>query len=103
MKTTNEEYTKSNIQKILERLPHFEKVKENGNVDAIIILVDIEQAIKKCKLSDKQKFIYHYHFVLQYTLDEISKLMNVSRPAIIKQKKSIVNKIYMVINGGGRE
>lgn len=95
------EYTKKNIQGILERLYHFEKVKESGNVNAIVVLVDLEEALKKVKFTELQKRIFHYIYILQYTPDETAKKIGISRPNIYEYQDLMINKIYKVINGEG--
>lgn len=95
------EYRKSSIRGMLLHIYHFEKLKERGNTDAIIALVDLEQAVKKCDFTDCQKQIYYYRYILQYTPDEVAKRLRMSRQNVVQHEDRIVNKIFAAINGGG--
>lgn len=93
------EYSKTSIRRMLEHIYHFEKVKESGNTDAIIMLVDLEQAVKECEFTDCPKQVFHFRYILQYNPDEVAKLMNMSRQNVLQHEERIVNKIHSAING----
>lgn len=93
------EYRKSSIRGMLENIYHFEKLKERGNTDAIIALVDLEQAVNNCNFTDCQKQVYHNRYILQYTPDETAKRLRMSRQNVVQHECRIVNKIFAAING----
>ena len=100
---TEVDYTKANVQNILEHFTQFQQNAEQGNTDAVVLIVDIKEATKKAKLTDQQKKVYFYRFLREYTQDEVAEIMDISQQAISKHVELIVLKIYRELNGGDQQ
>ena len=92
------EYSLKSVRRILEHFYHFKKVMENGNTDAIILVVDIKLATKKANLTAQQKKIYYYRFLLEYTQEEVAEVVGITQQAVSSHIDLIVTKIYKILN-----
>lgn len=94
------EYSRKSVQNILGRFHHFNKLGESGNYEAVDILVDLKLAVKGCGLTQKQKEIFFYRYLLEYTQVEIEEVVGLSRRAVRDHLDLILEKVYKQINGG---
>lgn len=92
------EYTKESVQNILEHFFHFLHSMENGNTDAVVLIVDVKEATKKANLTDQQKRVYYYRFLQEYTEKEVAEKMGLTQQAVSCHIDLIVTKIYKVLN-----
>ena len=93
------EYSKKSVQKILERISLFDGAKESGNYDAVVILTDVFQAVKKCRLTDQQKRVFKLRFLLEYTQEEVARVLNIAQQSVDDHIGAIVNKVTKQLNG----
>jgi RNA polymerase sigma factor (sigma-70 family) len=93
-------YTKKSVQSILERFYRFQSLKEKGNVDAIITMIDIIEAIKKCEFTERQKQVFFYHFLREYTLEEVAEKLQITKQSVQEHKERTVTKVYKALVGG---
>jgi DNA-directed RNA polymerase specialized sigma24 family protein len=92
------EYTPAIVRRLLDKLHYFTKLKESGNEDAIVFLIDLKTAMSKSKLTDKQKEVFQYRYVWAYTVDETAKLLRVGGNTVIFHEKAIASKLSKILN-----
>jgi DNA-directed RNA polymerase specialized sigma24 family protein len=97
------EYTKNSVQNILEHFFHFFHAMECGNMDALVLIVDMKAAAKKAKLTDQQKKVFFYRFLLDYTQEEIAEVMGITHQAVSCHIEAIINKMLRALNGGDQK
>ncbi len=100
MQNVEIEYTKKSVQKILERISVFQKGKESGNYDAVVILVDILESVKKCNFTDQQKRVFKLRFLLEYTQQEVGQELGIGRDAVADHIEAIINKVTKQLTTG---
>ena len=77
------------------------KIEESlyfSGVDKLGLLIDIELLLKEAKLTERQKEVVELYFFLQYTQEEVSKVLGISQQAVLDHIKKIKSKIQKVIN-----
>lgn len=97
------EYTTRNVQGILSRLNQLKALRERGNVDAIVTVIDIEDALKKTDLSMRQQQVFELHYKQEFSVKETAAKMGISEPTIVEYKKEIAKKVCKILNGGSKK
>ena len=76
------------------------KIEESlyySGVDKLDLLIDIDLLLVEAKLTERQKEVVELYFFLQYTQEEVSKVLGISQQAVLDHIKKIKNKIQKVI------
>jgi DNA-directed RNA polymerase specialized sigma subunit len=94
------EYTQKSVQGILERYRQLQALRDRGNVDAIITLLDINYALKTIKFSMRQKQVLKLHYLSEYTVKETATKLRISEPTVVEYKKEIAKKVCSTLMGG---
>ena len=77
------------------------KIEESlyySGVDKLDLLIDIDLLLVEAKLTERQKEVVELYFFLQYTQEEVSKVLGISQQAVLDHIKKIKNKIQKVID-----
>lgn len=77
------------------------KIEESlyySGVDKLDLLIDIDLLLVEAKLTERQKEVVVLYFFLQYTQEEVSKVLGISQQAVLDHIKKIKNKIQKVID-----
>jgi DNA-directed RNA polymerase specialized sigma subunit len=93
------EYSMKSVRNILENFFHFRTCMDKGNIDAIIIITDIMEASKKAKLTPRQKQVFYYRFMLEYTQKETADILGITQSTALEHIEDITIKIYRLLNG----
>lgn len=93
------EYTRRSVQKILERFHYFSRLAQGGNYEALILITDIKQAVKKSNLTERQKQIFYYRFLLQCLEEEIAYELNLKQNTINQHIGFIITKVHRRLAG----
>lgn len=75
------------------------KIEESlyySGVDKLDLLIDIDLLLVEAKLTERQKEVVVLYFFLQYTQEEVSKVLGISQQAVLDHIKKIKNKIQKV-------
>lgn len=75
------------------------KIEESlyySGVDKLDLLIDIDLLLEEAKLTERQKEVVKLYFFLQYTQEEVSKVLGISQQAVLDHIKKIKNKIQKV-------
>lgn len=75
------------------------KIEESlyySGVDKLDLLIDIDLLLAEAKLTERQKEVVVLYFFLQYTQEEVSKVLGISQQAVLDHIKKIKNKIQKV-------
>jgi len=64
-----------------------------------VLIVDIKEATKKAQLTDQQKKVYYYRFLMEYTLAETAEVMQITIQGVDKHVTGVVAKICKILNG----
>jgi DNA-directed RNA polymerase specialized sigma subunit len=83
------------ILAFLESKNDLKDKKGRGDIDALIILIDYEDAIIKAKLSGREKETLKHLYDFEYTEREAAELMGVSRKALRSYKDRAIKKIMV--------
>lgn len=76
---------------LLHHLHHIREARYyRGDADAVIILLDLYNALQKAKLSRKQKQILFLAYELDAKQEEIGIVLNMSQQAVSYQIKSAI-------------
>lgn len=93
-------YTAKSVQGILGRLSQLEALRERGNVDAIVTLLDIKEAIRTTAFTARQSQILDLHFLKEYTVKETAAKLQISEPTVVEHKKEIAKRVYNSLTEG---
>lgn len=82
-------------------LQNREKVSESrfykADLNASDFLIDLDNILKKAKLTDKQKFVLEYCYIYGYTQYEVALIMGVTQQMIEKHTRAIKKKIRKIL------
>lgn len=98
----NFDYTQRSVQGILSCFNKLKVLRERGNVDAIITVIDIEEALKKTSLSMRQQQVLKLHYQMEFSVKETAAQLGISGPTVVEYKKEIAKKVCNALNGGDK-
>lgn len=70
--------TPEGVMHFLERIHEIHELARNGNIEASLILIDIEEAMHSARLSYRERDILFYLYEKQLTQKEVARLLGIS-------------------------
>lgn len=81
------------VDYMLSRLPEMKEMRFKGDYTACVELIDFMDVINNAGLTERQREIFEYLFIKDWTHEYTAEVLRTSRPYVTKEKNNIVNKL----------
>jgi RNA polymerase sigma factor (sigma-70 family) len=91
-----DKYKENSIKGVTAVLKDIHKLKNErlaGSIDAAIILLDFDAAVRCASLSSREKDVIHCRFIQCFTQKETAEALNISRKSVRCYENRAVDKI----------
>ena len=88
---------KDSIKFILKNYWTFQQLKNKGNATAIVIMLDITNAI--CNLKKRQKECIIMYFIQQYTYEDVGEKLNIRKQTVAEHIRKAIRNIMIFLEG----
>lgn len=85
------------VKQLFQQYAYLESRRNDGDLNAVDILIDLDSAIQMSGINDRQRQFIHQHYVQGYTQQEVADSHGVLRTSVansIKRAESRIQEVY---------